>query len=49
MKKVIEKINYNAPVTLTFTLIALTILLIDTISGGRVALNWFALRPTFEL
>jgi len=48
MKKILEKINYNAPVTLSFTFIALVVLLIDTISGSRVAIGWFALRPTFE-
>jgi len=46
MKNILEKINYNAPVTLSFTFIALAVLLIDAIIPSRIAINWFALRPT---
>ena len=43
----LNKINYNAPVTLTFTIAATAILMLDYITGGGVATNWFALRPNF--
>ena len=42
-------INYNAPVTLTFTIIASVLMVVDYISGGRFAGNWLALHPTFSL
>ena len=45
----IRKINYNAPVTLTFTVIAVMVLAIDFISRGGVAIDWFALHPAFSL
>lgn len=50
MKQIVEKINYNAPVTLSFTFVALVVLLIDSLSGSsRLAVTWFALRPTFDV
>jgi len=44
----LSRINYNAPVTLTFTIIAVVVLALDYITGGRIALNWFALHPNFS-
>jgi len=44
----IRRINYNAPVTLTFTFIAVLVLAVDFIGRGGVAVNWFALHPTFS-
>jgi len=45
----LSKIHYNAPVTLTFTIIAFVMLIVDYISGGRAASNWLALLPTFSV
>ena len=44
-----NKINYNAPVTLTFTIISVAVLILDYISGGRIAINLFALFPNFGI
>ena len=44
----LKRINYNAPVTLTFTIVAVTVLILDYISSGRIAVNWFALHPNFS-
>jgi len=42
----LRKINYNAPVTLTFTVLAVIVIAIDYIGGETI--NWFALHPTFS-
>jgi len=41
----LKRINYNAPVTLTFTVIAVVVLVLDYLGGNTI--NWLALRPDF--
>jgi len=42
------KISYNAPVTLSFALLSLVILILDGFSGQRVSGTYFAVYPTFD-
>lgn len=42
------RISYNAPVTLTFALVAAVVLLIDQISGGVFIRSFFTLQPNFN-
>lgn len=48
MKNMIEKFNYNAPVTLTFTFLALGVQLLNSLIRDQAVINWFALRPYFS-
>jgi rhomboid protease GluP len=42
------RIRYNAPVVLTLTLLATTVLVIDQVSGGGVIPRYFATYPGFR-
>ncbi len=42
------KIRYNAPVTLTFALVSLIILLSDAITGSQITLTFFSVPPDFH-
>ena len=45
----LSRIHYNAPVTLTFAIIAFVVLGVDYISRGRFASEWLALLPIFNI
>lgn len=42
------KISYNAPVTLTFALLSLLVLLGDSLTGNAVSRNFFTVYPDFH-
>ena len=42
------KITYNAPVVLTFTVLAAAVMIASSVSGGAFASTFFAVYPPFE-
>lgn len=42
------KLTYNAPVVLTFSLVAVVVLVGSMLSGGRLSQNLFTVYPTME-
>jgi len=40
--KIIKKVQYNAPVILTFALISLAVLILDYLTSGSANRNWFS-------
>lgn len=42
------RIRYNAPVTLTFSLIAAAVLVLDQLAGGRLTASYFSIGATLD-